>query len=40
MFAIELEASEMLPAVTVKNEYCSTIEYSIGPQRDAIAMLV
>lgn len=37
---IEFEASEMLPAVTVKNEYGSTIEYSIGPQRDEIPQVI
>ena len=26
----------MVPAVTVKNEYDSKIEYSIGPQKDEI----
>jgi hypothetical protein len=34
--AIEFEAREMLPVVTVKKEYASTIEYYIGPHLPAI----
>ena len=30
----------MVPAVTVKNEYDSKIEYSIGPQKFAIPKAV
>ena len=38
--AIEFDPRLMLPAVTAMNEYPSTMEYSIGPQRVAIAMTV
>ena len=38
--AIEFDPRLMLPAVTLTNDYASTIEYSIGPQKDTIAAAV
>ena len=38
--AIEFDYKLMLPAATNMNEYPSTMEYSIGPQRDEIAIAV
>ena len=41
MSAIKFEASEMLPAATVKNVYCvSTSSYCIGPQGYEIPVAV
>ena len=37
MSVIKLDPRLMLPAVNRTNECASTIEYSIGPQRDTIA---
>ena len=40
MSSIDLDPRLMLPFVTNKNEYASTIEYSIGPQRETILAAV